>query len=171
MKARIIALGNEAAGDDGAAILAARQLEGEFTVTIAGRPGARLLELLDPLEPLEPPADSGPTILVDVTRSGRSPGTIVSLPLASIAEAAIASAQMSSHGFGPSETLRLGAALGRPLPPGRFVGVEGWRFEIGQPLSPPLAAALDDLVAAIRSAAADSNSGSSACTKAASSES
>lgn len=150
MKARIIALGNEVAGDDAAAIYAARELADEFEVTLAGRPGARLLELLDPLDP---PDGVGPTVLVDVTRSGQAPGHIVSLSLAALAEAAIAGAQTSSHGFGPGEALRLGAALGRPLPPGRFVGIEGRQFGIGQPLSPPLAAALDALVAAIRAAA------------------
>lgn len=144
MTVRILALGNEAAGDDGAAIEAARRLEDRCEVTIAGRPGSRLLDLLD---------SPRPTVLVDVIRSGNPPGHIMSLPLSSIAEASVASEQMSSHGFGPSEVLRLGHVLGRPLPPGYFVGIEGVAFGVGQPQSPELDVAMDDFVDAIWSAA------------------
>ena len=151
MKPRIIALGNEDAGDDAAAIQAARALEGKFAVTIAGRPGAGLLELL------EPRGHPGPTVLVDVTRSGQAPGRIVSLPLAAIASASIIEPQVSSHGFGPGEALRLAAALGRERAPGHFVGIEGLRFEAGQPLSAPVSAAMHDFIAAIRSAATQPN--------------
>ena len=143
---RIIALGNPDAGDDAAAIEAARRLETDYRVVIAGRPGAGLLDLLD---------GAGPTVLVDVTRTSQPSGQIIELPLATLADAAIAEPQLSSHGFGPSEALRLGQALGRAVPPGRFVGIEGERFEVGQPLSPAVSAALDDLVAAIRAAAAE----------------
>lgn len=146
MKARILALGNEAAGDDGAAIDAARQLESKCDVTIAGRPGSRLLDLL---------SSSRPTVLIDVVRSGQPPGTILRLPLSKIADASAHEAQMSSHGFGPSEVLRLGKALGRPLPIGQFVGIEGADFGIGQPMSPGIAAAMDEFVDEIWSAVCD----------------
>jgi hydrogenase maturation protease len=143
---RVVALGNDAAGDDGAAIVAARRLADEVDVVVAGRPGAGLLDLLDA---------GTPVVLVDVTRSGADVGHIVRMPLAAVADAAVAEAQMSSHGFGPAETLRLGRVLGRALPPGFFVGIEGGDFGSGMQLSDPIESAIDDFVTAIRSAVRD----------------
>lgn len=154
-RVRIIALGNDMAGDDAAALEATRRLEarlialgsdGELDMILAGRPGADLLDLL--------PADV-PTVLVDVTRSGAAPGTIFNLALSELNDAITGERQVSSHGFGPGEALRLGKALGRALPSGRFVGVEGGRFDVGAGLSPAVAGALDAMIAAVLRAARD----------------
>ena len=142
MVVRVIALGNRHASDDGAALRAADALEGQQVVP-AGRPGAGLLDLL---------AAEGPIVLVDVIRSGAAPGSIVQLSLSELARAAVSGAPVSSHGFGAGEALELGHALGRPLPDGCFVGIEGSRFEPGDRLSPPVEAALPALVAALREA-------------------
>ena len=141
---RVICLGNLQAADDGAALRAADLLENEHVVR-AGRPGAALLDLLD---------GEGPVVLVDVTRSGAMPGTIHLLGMDELASAAIAGPSVSSHGLGLAEAFELGRALGRPLPPGRFVGVEGARFEPGNELSPAVEAALPALVRAIGEAIA-----------------
>ena len=144
MNARIIALGNIHAQDDGAAIVAAKQLASEMQVVLAGRPGATLLDLL---------AGTDPVVVADVVRSGLPGGEIVCYPLSALTEGVIPDVQLSSHGFGPAETLQLGSALGRTLPPGYFVGIEGERFGVGQDLSPPVLMAMNNFVDAIRKAA------------------
>lgn len=142
---RIIVLGNPHASDDGAALRAADSLRcGQ--VIMAGRPGPGLLDLLEGDEPV---------VLVDVTRSGAGPGTIHRMNLRELCGAALAGPNVSSHGFGPAQALRLGAALGRTLPEGTFVGVEGARFDPGSELTPAVAQALPSLIAAIEDAAHD----------------
>jgi hydrogenase maturation protease len=145
-RARVIALGNEAAGDDGAALAAARiaAAGGALDVVFAGRPGVGLLDLLE---------GERPVVLVDVVRTGARPGALFELPLDAIRERAVASAPASSHGFGPAEALALARSLGRPPPRGVFLGVEGARFEAGAPLSEDVAAAVPALAAAIERAA------------------
>jgi hydrogenase maturation protease len=146
-RVRVIALGNEAAGDDGAALAAARIADaaGDLGIVLAGRPGVGLLELLD---------TAAPVVLVDVVRSGARPGTLVELTLDDAADRAVASTPASSHSFGPAEVLTLARSLGRPLPRGLFLGVEGARFEPFAPLSEDVATAVPALSAAIRRAAA-----------------
>lgn len=153
-RVRVIVLGNDTAGDDAAALEAARRVdaqvvsrkgdEEEIELVLAGRPGAGLLDLL--------PANV-PTVLVDVTRSGAAPGTIFDLDLDELTGAITGERHFSSHGFGPGEALRLGKALGRPLPRGRFVGIEGIRFDTGATLSPAVAGAMESLVTAVIRAA------------------
>ncbi len=142
---RVIALGNEAAGDDGAALAAARiaAAGGDVEVTCAGRPGVDLLDLLD---------GAAPVVLVDVVRTGAPPGTLVEMPLDAAVDRAVASAPSSSHGFGPAEALALGRSLGRALPRGVLLGIEGERFEVGAALSAGVEAAIPGLAAAIRRA-------------------
>jgi hydrogenase maturation protease len=144
----VIALGNDAAGDDGAALAAARALaagKSGVDVVLAGRPGVALLDLLDPARP---------AVLLDVVRSGGAPGAIHELRLAEVVDRAAAAPQVSSHGFGPAEALRLARALGRPLPRGIFVGIEGARFDAGAPLSDAVAESIPTLIDAARAAVA-----------------
>jgi hydrogenase maturation protease len=145
-RARVIALGNASAGDDGAALAAARLAGegGDLEIVLAGRPGVDLLDLLD---------TRAPVVLVDVVRVGAPPGTLVELPLDALVDRAVASSPASSHGFGPAEVLRLGRSLGRALPRGVFLGVEGARFEAGASFSEGVVAAIPALAAAIRRAA------------------
>jgi hydrogenase maturation protease len=140
---RVIVLGNEAAGDDGAALAAARiaGADGDLEVVFAGRPGVDLLELMAP---------GAPVVLVDVVQTGARPGALVELPLDAMLERAVASAPTSSHGFGPAEVLTLAQSLGRALPRGVFLGVEGARFEAGAPVTEVVGNAIPALAAAIR---------------------
>ncbi|MGK4003586.1 hydrogenase maturation protease [Sorangium sp. So ce1036] len=143
----VIALGNEAAGDDGAALAAARALaqDGGVDVVLAGRPGVALLDLLDAARPV---------VLLDVVRAGGAPGAIVSLGLGEALDRAAPGPHVSSHGFGPAEALELARALGRPLPRGILVGIEGARFTAGAPHSDAVAQGIPALIEAARAAVA-----------------
>lgn len=145
-RVRVIALGNADAGDDAAALsvldaLAADPVPGvELELVRAGRPGVGLLDWLE--------TELG-VVLVDVIRAGETPGTVRVFELAEAQRLADARAQSSSHAFGPAEVLRLGEALGRALPRGYVVGIEGARFEPGSGLSDEVAAALGALRVAV----------------------
>lgn len=139
---RIIALGNEFAGDDGAAMQAIRglcALPAEFV--FAGRPGPGLVEMI---------CTDTPTLLVDVIRSGRTPGSVISLPLTELKERVVDGSQVSSHGLGPAQAVRLADALGRDLSPGFFVGIEGVNFAPGIRLSDVVTRGLPHLVNELR---------------------
>ena len=125
-RVRIVALGNQDRGDDGAALLVAERFWDVASVVLAGRPGAGLLELLPP--------DQG-CILLDVTSSGSPPGTLHQLCLGSLNPSSFPDARISSHGFGPGEALALARSIGRRLPQGYFIGIEGEVYEIGTGLS------------------------------------
>lgn len=141
---RVLLLGHPLRGDDGAALaLAGASLGDGAEVRVLGRPGVGLLDALDP---------GVPTVLVDVIRTGAPPGTVRTLPLADAADRAVRSPRASSHGLGPADALGLLRALGRPLPPGFLVGVEGERFGAGEARSPAVEAALPALAAAVRAA-------------------
>lgn len=140
-EARIIALGNPDRGDDGAALLVADRFGEEAVVVSAGRPGPALLDLLSP---------DRPCILLDVTVSGASPGSIQERTLDLLDPSVLPDSRVSSHGFGPGEALALARILQRSLPPGYFIGVEGESFELGAELSPRVRAALPEFERRIR---------------------
>ena len=123
---RIVALGNPDRGDDGAAMLVASRFQGRVPVVLAGRPGAGLLDLMAP---------SGWCLLLDVTCSGSPAGTLHEIPLEELTPGTLPDARVSSHGFGPGEALALGRALGRKLPRGLFLGIEGVNFRQGGEMS------------------------------------
>lgn len=140
-RVQIVALGNPDRGDDGAALLIAERFRAEVPVVLASRPGPALLELL---------RDDRVSVLLDVTVTGAPPGTIHSLPLASLRPGVLPDARVSSHGFGAAEALELARSLGRPVTRGHFVGIEGERFELGAGLSDAIVAALDRFEEAVR---------------------
>lgn len=146
---RVIALGSPHGGDDEVMLGVAEALEAAVgvEVIIAGRPGPGLVELLAPAEV--------PVVLLDVVRSGSAAGTIHAMGLGELRERGLASDPVSSHGFGPAEALKLAEALGRPLPDGVFVGVEGEQFTIGAEPSSAVAAALPRVRARVAAAIAD----------------
>ncbi|MCG8381587.1 MAG: hydrogenase maturation protease [Gammaproteobacteria bacterium] len=142
---KIIALGNRNAGDDGAAIAAAEQLTLDATpppeIIFAGRPGTGLLDLLDGNEPV---------ILLDVVQGSGKPGTITTLSLSKLTQRLASSPQTSSHGFGPTEVLSLAQALGRTLPDGYFVGIEGEQFQTGDVFSASIQHTLPQYVSSLQ---------------------
>jgi hydrogenase maturation protease len=110
-------------------------------VVLAGPPGPDLLEILRP---------DRPCILMDVTWSRAPPGTIHKIPLLDLMPGILPDLRVSSHGFGPGEALSLARALGRSIPPGVFLGIEGESFEVGRFLSPPVEAGVERLVREVR---------------------
>lgn len=149
---KIIALGNEAAGDDGAAMLAVKQVQETIAVEsesaqahiiFAGRPGPELLDLLDGEESV---------ILVDVVSGAGAPGQVITVALNELIDRVSVGSQVSSHGFGPAEVLQLGQALGRALPHGCFIGIEGEQFSPGEVLSEPVQSGMDEFVKCIQAA-------------------
>ncbi|WP_029008301.1 hydrogenase maturation protease [Azospirillum halopraeferens] len=79
-------------------------------------------------------------VLVDATRSGAAPGTLVRLD--ATAQALPRDLlRCSSHLFGVAEAVETARALNR-LPPVLIVyGIEGGRFDFGESLTPAVAAA------------------------------
>ncbi|WP_179957421.1 hydrogenase maturation protease [Exilibacterium tricleocarpae] len=195
---KIVALGNAAAGDDGAALIVAKMIAAKTTaakttaakttvvkttvvkttvvkttvvktkvpktetankagvsvlaqkapaanpdIVFAGRPGAELLDLLD---------SDGPVILLDVVTGAGRPGQVIRLTFGELINHVSPARQVSSHGFGPAEVLQLGQALGRCLPEGCFIGIEGMQFEPGAALSAPVSRAIDAFADRVRAA-------------------
>ena len=162
MRVRIVALGNPDRGDDGAALAVAARLKegvggvqamggaglteedgepGQVRVILAGRPGPGLLDLLPPDEFC---------LLLDTTSSGAPPGTVHEISLEALTPDLLPDLRVSSHGFGPGEALALARALGRSLPEGVFLGIEGGVFDLGESFSPAVQEALPRYRQAVR---------------------
>ena len=137
---RVIGLGNGMRGDDAVGLLAARRLRQEVgdrvEVIEAEMAGVDLIELMK---------GAHSVILIDAARSGQAPGTIHRLD----ASAGPIGGQIfprSSHALGMVDALELARAMGT-LPATVIVyGVEASNVDAGQPLSPAVALALDEVV-------------------------
>jgi hydrogenase maturation protease len=140
----VIGVGNEWRGDDAAGLLVARRLQD------AAPHGVRIVELEgEPLDLLEGWAGAEEAIVVDAVRSGAVGGTIHRFD----ARARPLPAEQfgsSTHLMGVADAVELARALGRL--PARLVvlGIEGERFTTGAALSEPAAAAVEQLVAELR---------------------
>ena len=140
---RIIGLGNSMRGDDAVGLLAARRLcqdLGDRAEAIeAEMVGVGIVELMKGVRV---------AILIDAARSGQRPGTIHRLD-ASTGPIAVGMFPSSSHALGVSEALELARVLG-VLPKTVIVyGIEVGDTEAGQPLSPPVVRALEEVVARV----------------------
>lgn len=90
-------------------------------------------------------------VVVDALRARDiAAGTIRCLDLHALAPPG--GAPVSGHGDALGGGVRLAGALGTLPRPAQLVGVVGADFALGAALSPPVAAALDDLVAAVLAA-------------------
>ncbi len=137
---RVIGLGNGLRGDDAVGLLAARQLQQVINdraeVIEAEMVGVDLMELMKGVQV---------AILIDAARSGQAPGMIHRLD-ASRGPIADRIFPRSSHALGTVDALELARTMGT-LPATVIVyGVEVANTEAGQPLSPPVAKALDEVV-------------------------
>jgi hydrogenase maturation protease len=137
---RIIGLGNAMRGDDAVGLLAARRLRQAVSdyaeVIEAEMAGVDLIELM---------TDARFVILIDAVRSGQVPGTIHRYD-ASTGPIGGQVFPQSSHAFGTVDALELARTLGA-LPATVIVyGIEAGDTEVGQPLSPPVAKALDEVL-------------------------
>jgi len=137
---RIIGLGNLLRGDDAVGLLAARRLrervDDRTEVVEAEMAGVEILELM---------AGARVVILIDATRSGHAPGTMHRLD-AAIGPISQTLFPHSSHALNAADALELARTLGA-LPPTVIVyGIEVGDTSAGQPLSPQVARALDEVV-------------------------
>lgn len=139
----VIGVGNALRGDDGAGREVARRLrqrnlphvrfmetEGEATALLSLMEGAQVV------------------YLIDACVSGAAAGSFrrVDLRQSRLPEATYG---LSSHGFGLAEALALAETLGRL--PARCVvfAIEAENFDMGAPLSEPVARAIDAVVTAL----------------------
>lgn len=95
------------------------------------------------------PRGARAVILLDAVAMGATPGTLRRFSAGDLAGLAAAAPGLSLHGGGLAEVLALARELGQ-LPPLVLFGVEPARVELGLGLSPAVAAALADLLAAVR---------------------
>ena len=137
---RIIGLGNGMRGDDAVGLMAARRIRKEVgdrvEVIDAEMVGVDLMELMK---------GACMVILIDAVRSGQAPGTIHRFD-ASRGPIGGQIFPRSSHALGIVDVLELARAMGT-LPATVIVyGVEAGDMEAGQPLSPAVTKALDEVV-------------------------
>ncbi len=137
-------MGNPWRRDDAAGLEVARLLEG----TLA--PGVELLEREGEPTALIDAWEGATTVwLVDAVSSGAAPGTVHRLD-ASSEELPTDLFRRSTHHVGVAEAVELARVLGRL--PGRTIvfGIEGGSFEIGDELTPAVAAAIESTADAVR---------------------
>jgi hydrogenase maturation protease len=87
-------------------------------------------------------------VISDAVRSGQPPGT-VSVLNAGTAPLRIGTGAGGTHEFGLAEAVELARALDRLPPQLVIIGVEAERFELGTPLSPQVAAAVEPAAHAV----------------------
>lgn len=138
---RILACGAIDRGDDGVAVRAVRSLSTE------ARRGAQIDEVgyLSP-ELLVGDAPEQRRLVLDCV-AGVPSGEIIDLPLADLPELEARLGATSTHALAPGTAVALAALLGGVHPSDRFLGIGGASFEMGDDLSPEVAAQLGTLVA------------------------
>jgi hydrogenase maturation protease len=145
-------VGNPWRCDDAAGLEVARLLEGTLP------PDVELLEREGEPTALIDAWEGATTVwLVDAVSSGAAPGTLHRLD-ASSEELPTDLFRRSTHHVGVAEAVELARVLGRL--PGRTIvfGIEGDSFEIGDELTPAVAAAIESTAAAVRAEVASCTS-------------
>jgi hydrogenase maturation protease len=134
----VIGIGNPDRGDDAAGRLVAQRLRGalptEIEVAEIDGEATALLALLD---------GTDRAVLIDACMSGGKPGAVLRFD---VSDAPLPETRfgLSTHGVGLGEALELARTLGQ-LPPRVIVyAIEARRFDLGAPLSPPVADAVDE---------------------------
>ena len=145
MRAAAACLGHPDRGDDAVGPLVADRLRAAgATLLDCNEEPTRLIDAWDGLDLV---------VIVDAVRSGAAPGTVHrfdrgALPLP--ADLGLA----STHAFSIADTLELGRALGRAPQRVVVLGVEGSAFDLGDPLTPAVEAAVprvvDEALSALR---------------------
>jgi hydrogenase maturation protease len=139
----VVGIGNPDRGDDGVGPVIVRRLKGRVPADV------RILECSgDALTLLDEWEGFASVILVDAVAPIGRPGRVHRVDLAKN-PLPLAFSPRSTHALGLAEAIELARCLGR-LP--RFIAaylVEGEQFETGASLSPVVANAVDDGVAAI----------------------
>ena len=132
----VVGLGQRDRGDDAAGPAVAAR------VGALGLPGVRVIEQEDPAGLLDAWAGAELVVVADAVRSGRPPGTVHVLHAAHGPLPAWVGVG-GTHAFGLAEAVELARALDRLPPELVIVGIEAGQFGLGEPVSPPVAGALD----------------------------
>lgn len=144
----VVGLGSADRGDDAVGGHVAR------AVAELADPRVVVLEHEDPTDLIELWGGHGRVVVVDATCSCAAPGTVQVLStgagLAPLPEAAWArTGRGGTHAFGLATAVELARVLHRLPDRVTVVGVEAGTFEPGAPLSPAVAAAVPEAVAAV----------------------
>lgn len=142
-KLLVVGIGNPDRGDDGIGPLVVRRLAGRVStdVVLIERTG-------DALALIEDWAGADGVVLVDAAAPGTAPGSIHRIDL--LRDALPSHLSLSStHAFGVADAVALARTLGR-LPAGITVyAIEGANFTPGAPVTPVVAASIEDVVTRI----------------------
>jgi hydrogenase maturation protease len=143
-KVVVIGVGNPHRGDDAAGREVVRRLrdwdvQDVEIVELDGEAASVLVRL----------EGASAAILIDACVSGSAPGTVQRFDVAN-APLPGAAFGLSSHGFGLAEAMDLARSLDIVPPFCVVFAIEGACFELGAPLSPSIAAAIDDVVLKLR---------------------
>lgn len=149
----IVGIGNHSRGDDAAGLEVALRLgdlDGDSVAVRTHRGEALgLIELIE---------HAGAALLIDAVRSGAPPGTLHEHDV-SAEPLPVGLSRGSTHAFGVADSIELARRLGR-LPATVIVfGLEGRRWELGAPMSEPVARSIPMLAVAIRECALRLGSG------------
>ncbi len=139
----VLCIGNPQRGDDAAGRTVARALRSSLDEVEIIEEEGEATRVLSRLEG----ADAA--FIVDACASGASPGEIhrFDIGAGSLPQTAFSA---STHGFGLAEALELARALGA-LPPRCVVyAIEGAAFDVGAPLSPAVATAIEIVAGRLR---------------------
>lgn len=141
----VIGVGSEYRSDDGVGAAVLHMLSGEVPDSVVLVPSDG-----EPTRLVETWAGASTVIVVDaVAGSGDAPGSLYRLDVPATGEQLPAERGASTHDLGVGSAVALGRALDRM--PSRLIvhGMEGADFSQGITLSPPVAARIGDLVAAV----------------------
>ncbi len=140
--ALVIGLGHPDRGDDAVGTVVAERLSER---TLAGVTVLALGETAHLLDVIDRGDD---VVIVDAALSGAPPGTIHYFD-ANAGPLPPAMFAVSTHAMGLAGAMELARTLGQ-LPKRCIVyAIEGASFDLGQPLSPKVAAAIDDVIAQV----------------------
>lgn len=140
---RVLACGAIDRGDDGVALRAVRSLSPKQR----GRAQIDEVGYLSPELLIGDPPDRH-RLVVDCV-AGLPCGEIIDLPLAGLPELEARIGSTSTHALAPGAAVALADLLGGVRSSDRFLGIGGVSFEMGDDLSPGVAAQLDVLVARV----------------------
>ena len=140
-RATVLVCGDRHRRDDAAALVAAdilgQVLPEDVILRRVGQLGA---------DDLVAASAAGRCLVIDAVR-GIAPGSVVSMPLADLETGGPASA--SSHALPLPTVIALAGALGADMTGAAFVGIGGEEFELGEGLTPRVAAGLDAFVTTV----------------------
>jgi hydrogenase maturation protease len=132
----VVGVGQRDRGDDAVGPAVAERAAGLLP------PEVTVVERAEPTGLIGTWAGAGLVVIADAVRSGQRPGTVHvlhachgPLPLGTGAD--------STHGLGLAEVIELGRTLGRLPPELVVIGVEAQQFQLGEPMSPRVAAAVE----------------------------